>query len=318
MLFRSQYLFPSHDTLQQEVIELESNLTGINSQITSMPDINADLRLYLELEKNIVRLQRNVNDVERRVMSNKSLGIELSGKVEKIEELIQQFILNEGIIQENKLTQTKIDELESQKIEFTRQLKQIDKELIDLSGLVRVHEKTIEDCVQSIKKLKELETQFEAYNYYLKAVNRNGVPYELISLTIPKIQGEVNSILSQIVDFEVLFETDGKSINTYIVYDDENFWPLELTSGMEKFISSLAIRVGLINVSSLPRPNFIAIDEGWGSLDSENLNSLHMFFEYMKTQFEFMLTISHIDALRDIMDPLIEIKKESGFSKVNF
>ena len=47
---------------------------------------------------------------------------------------------------------------------------------------------------------------------------------------------------------------------------------LELTSGMEKFISSLAIRVALINVSNLPRPNFLAIDEGFGTLDSENLN----------------------------------------------
>jgi DNA repair exonuclease SbcCD ATPase subunit len=87
---------------------------------------------------------------------------------------------------------------------------------------------------------------------------------------------------------------------------------------MEKFISSLAIRTALVNVSSLPRPNFMAIDEGFGVLDSENLNSLHMFFDYMKTQFDFLLTISHIDALRDIMDSIIEIKKENGFSNVRF
>ena len=166
--------------------------------------------------------------------------------------------------------------------------------------------------------MKELETQFKAYDFYLKAVNRNGVPYNLISEALPKVQAEVNSILSQIVEFEILFETDGKSINTYIVYDDENFWPLEMTSGMEKFISSLAIRTALVNVSSLPRPNFIAIDEGWGTLDSDNLNSLYMLFDYMKTQFDFMLTISHIDALRDIVDKVIEIKKENGFSNIRF
>jgi DNA repair exonuclease SbcCD ATPase subunit len=85
---------------------------------------------------------------------------------------------------------------------------------------------------------------------------------------------------------------------------------------MEKFISSLAIRTALVNVSSLPRPNFIAIDEGFGVLDSDNLNSLQMFFEYMRSQFDFILTISHLEALRDIMDFLIEIKKEAGFSNV--
>ena len=43
------------------------------------------------------------------------------------------------------------------------------------------------------------------------------------------------------------------------------YGPLELSSGMERFISSLAIRVGLMNVSNLPRTNFLAIDEGWGN-----------------------------------------------------
>jgi len=80
----------------------------------------------------------------------------------------------------------------------------------------------------------------------------------------------------------------------------------------------LAIRTALINISSLPRPNFIGIDEGWGTLDSDNLNSISMFFDYMKTQFDFLLTISHIDALRDIVDNVIDIHKENGFSSVRF
>ena len=42
---------------------------------------------------------------------------------------------------------------------------------------------------------------------------------------------------------------------------------IELSSGMERFISSLAIRIGLMNVSNLPQGNFLAIDEGWGTMD---------------------------------------------------
>ena len=34
---------------------------------------------------------------------------------------------------------------------------------------------------------------------------------------------------------------------------------LELSSGMERFISSLAIRVGLINVSNLPHQTFLLL-----------------------------------------------------------
>ncbi len=151
----------------------------------------------------------------------------------------------------------------------------------------------------------------------MKAVNRNGVPYQLISEALPRIQNETNNILDQIVDFQVLFDTDGKSINTYIVYDDDRFWPLELSSGMEKFISSLAIRNALVQVSSLPRPNFIAIDEGLGVMDPNVLTNFSLFLEYLKTQFDFVILISHIDIVKDIVDNQIEIKKENGYSKID-
>ena len=141
------------------------------------------------------------------------------------------------------------------------------------------------------------------------------------SIIIPSISNgtcEINNILNQIVDFTIVLHTDGKNINGYIVYDDDNYWPLELTSGMEKFISSLAIRTSLINVSNLPRPNFLAIDEGFGVLDSDNLNSMFMLFDYLKSQFGFLMCISHIDAMRDIVDKLIEIKKVNGYSEIDF
>jgi len=137
-----------------------------------------------------------------------------------------------------------------------------------------------------------------------------------VSNILPYIQEEVNTILSQIVDFNIEFDVDGKNINTQISYGDDKKWPLELTSGMEKFISSLAIRVGLINVSNLPRPNFLAIDEGFGNLDTNNLNSIFMLFDYLKTEFEYIMVISHIDLMRDITDNLLEISKRQGLSKV--
>ena len=87
---------------------------------------------------------------------------------------------------------------------------------------------------------------------------------------------------------------------------------------MEKFISSLAIRSALVSVSNLPKPNFLAIDEGLGNLDSENLNSMFMLFDYLKTQFNFLLIISHLEAVRDVVDNLIDIKKVNNYSKIQY
>jgi DNA repair exonuclease SbcCD ATPase subunit len=176
----------------------------------------------------------------------------------------------------------------------------------------------MEHVHQSLQKLNAMELRFDGYEYYLKCVKRDGIPYNLISEILPKLEVEINNILSPIVDFQILLNTDGKNINSFIAYSDTEYWPLELTSGMEKFISSLAIRTALINVSNLPRPNFIAIDEGFGSLDTDNFNSLYLLFDYLKTQFDFIITISHIDKTRDMVDQIIDINKIKGFSKVSY
>ena len=197
-------------------------------------------------------------------------------------------------------------------------IKEVTDELMNVNSEIKLAEKTIEMVNQSINKLREMETKFDGYEYYLKCVKRDGIPYNLISDVLPKLEIEINNILQPIVDFEILLNTDGKNINSYIAYGDTEFWPLELTSGMEKFISSIAIRTALINVSNLPRPNFIAIDEGFGSLDTDNFNSLYLLFDYLKTQFDFIITISHIDKTRDMVDQIIDINKVRGFSKVSY
>ena len=221
-------------------------------------------------------------------------------------------------IEFNKKKNLEIQEVRDEISTVNIELSDLDYKLLNLSGKLKMAEKSREDANSGIDRLKTLEQQYQAYEYYQKAVNRDGVPYHLISKALPQIESEINNILNQIVDFTMVMDTDGKNINAYIVYDDDNYWPLELTSGMEKFISSLAIRTSLINVSNLPRPNFLAIDEGFGVLDSDNLNSMYMLFDYLKSQFGFIMCISHIDAMRDIVDKLVEIKKVNGYSEIAY
>jgi len=148
------------------------------------------------------------------------------------------------------------------------------------------------------------------------SVTRDGIPFELISKAVPVLEKEVNHILTQIVEFSINIQTDGKNVITNLVYNDKK-WPLELSSGLEKFLTSLVLRVALINISNLPRPNFIAIDEGFGCADADNLSSMSALFSILKNSFDFMLIISHLDSMKDMVDSHIEIKKENGFSKID-
>ena len=174
------------------------------------------------------------------------------------------------------------------------------------------------EIIKNIATLKTLEKQYKAVDYYLKAVNRDGVPYHLIDQILPKLQDEVNAILTEISNFNVILETDGKNINGHIVYDDERFWPLELSSGMERFVSSLALRTALIKVTTLPKPDFLVIDEGFGVLSSNNLESMETLFNKLRDMFGFTIIVSHIDSMKDMVDSQIEIVKPQNRSKVSY
>ncbi len=230
---------------------------------------------------------------------------------------IEKYNENVAIISENQKIEESISQFEIQKKDIEKKVSTFNKELLDITGKIGSVESFIDSIKEKMSEVKNLETKNQLYTYYLDAVKRDGVPYELISKAMPVIESEVNNILGQIVDFGISMEVDGKSINAKIVYEDQE-WPLELCSGMEKFVSGLAIRVALINICNLPRPNFLVIDEGFGTLDSDNLSSLFLLMQYLKTQFDFIWIISHLDQMRDVVDGLIEIKKENGFSKINF
>ena len=231
---------------------------------------------------------------------------------------IQKYHNHEKDILFNSQIESEVENLQNQSDNLDYQLDTVSNKVKKLYADIKVLKTNEENINNNIKKVAKLEGDHQAYQYLLEAIRRDGVPYDLISKSLPTVEGAVNDILSQIVDFSIIFNMDGKVIDTHIVYDDDRVWPLELSSGMERFISSLAIRVGLINVSNLPRSNFLAIDEGWGTMDSENINSVYSLFQYLKTQFQFTMIVSHIDSMRDAVDTLLEVKKTSSHSNIIF
>jgi DNA repair exonuclease SbcCD ATPase subunit len=89
------------------------------------------------------------------------------------------------------------------------------------------------------------------------------------------------------------------------------------SSGFERFISSLAIRLALLDISNLPKINFMAIDEGWSCFDTTNLNNVGQILDYLKTKFDYILTISHLTEIKQYCDTIISLRKdEKGFSKI--
>ena len=303
---------------KDEVKEYLTKLDYVNDRLKHSSHVR---QRKLDLDDNINKLTKTKslkNEIDSKKVLLKEKRKNILHQISSVEEKVIKYYEQEKDIIYNQQIESEIEKIQFELDDITNQYDMLNDNINNVFGEIKVVDTKRKTILDNIKKVGELEDKYEAYQYYLDAVKRDGVPYELITKALPTIEGEVNNILAQLVDFQMLFEMDGKNINNYIVYDDDNVWPLELSSGMERFISSLAIRVGLINVSNLPRSNFLAIDEGWGTMDSDNINSVYSLFQYLKSQFQFALIVSHIDSMRDAVDTLLEIKKENKFSNIIF
>jgi len=198
-----------------------------------------------------------------------------------------------------------------------KELKNNDQNRIDKIRKIEGIRLSIEQAEKSKKKFDTLNTQLKVKDLFIQATSKRGIPVQIINSLLPKINQEISKILKGVVPFTVILEADLESnaMDVFIDYGDSKRI-IELGSGMEKMISSLAIRVALINVSSLPKSSMLIIDEGFGSLDETNLAACGRLLQSLKQSFKNILVISHIDQIKDIVDNTIDITKEGIDSHV--
>ena len=285
---------------------------------TKLKEISFTEVLYKSVKKeynNINTAKLHKSEAEKNIEYYKSNIKDFEYKLNEINENIEEYHKNEVLIKENLQYKEEEKNIKNKIKDCNNSIKSLNDNIITVSSNISRYESNIETIDKQISDFKSLEVKSIVYNYYTMAIDRNGVPYNIIQNELPNIENEINTILHQIVDFSVKLETDGKNIITLINYND-NRWSLEMCGGMEKFISSLAIRIALIKISNLPRPNILCIDEGFGCVDLEHLDLMGNLFSYLKNQFDFIWVVSHIDQLKDIVDLQLEIEKEGNFSKI--
>jgi DNA repair exonuclease SbcCD ATPase subunit len=88
-------------------------------------------------------------------------------------------------------------------------------------------------------------------------------------------------------------------------------------SGAEKTLASTAIRLALLNVTTLPKGDIFIMDEPGTALDAENLDGFVRILELIKGYFKTVILISHLDNLKDCVDMQIVIDRKDGFAYVN-
>lgn len=321
---RNKFVVDAQDA-ERRIPELQGKLAIIESTTESLDELRSKFEYYAKRVSAFDSLQYEYNKLldtiatrsrERdRIISDINNARDLD---ERLTSDIDLYYAQRDMIDSSRDVAQQIKVVETQRtlIEMDVAGNKSARDLI-VGNMVRF-EYQLEELVKSQSDLITYYDEYRIYEIYQNAVNRDGIPYMILGSVLPVIESEVNNVLATIVDFRFkLTIGDNDSIDAFIQYDDVS-WPVEMVSGMERFVLSLAIRSSLIRLSILPKPNFMAIDEGFGVLDMDKIQSLQVLFNHLRDEFGFVLCISHIMSMRDMVDSLVFIDKIDGFSKVRY
>jgi exonuclease SbcC len=178
-----------------------------------------------------------------------------------------------------------------------------------------------EGLAQTVSRYKALE----------RAFGKDGVPAMLIEQALPQIEGKANEILERLSggDMNVSFHTqreykdrnrdDLRETLDIQISDSAGSRDYELYSGGEAFRINFAIRLALSEVLAQragARLQTLVIDEGFGSQDEAGRQRLVEAINMVKQDFEKILVVTHIEALKDAFPTRIEVEKTGQGSSV--
>lgn len=300
------------DSLEKEI---ENAKTNLSSQEAKVVKLKKDL---IEIKDLVSELKNNISLIHKNKDTRLEI-IKITDKINKLNELKDKYYTLEKDIMYNKEVETKERQIKQQQSKIEREVDYTKSNIIKLEVSIENKHKRIKDLELEEKEYIKGVEQLRLYELYNKIMSKDGIQYHVIQKTIPILENKVNQILSLMTNFTVMFVMDGKDIDIFIQNqntEEDKYWSIDLCSGLQKFILSLAMRTAISRIGNLPKSEFIAIDEGFGNIDQENLASIGNVFSHLKTIYKYILIISHINTIKNQIDSYIQINKDI-YSSVN-
>lgn len=290
------------ENLTQQLKDANDSISLIKSK-----SIEEKLKKYEAVLREEIGLDAasKASSIEKNSYASKS--IDALKKIKEIEEKIVEMKLN--LIDEDNAAI--IESIESELKETTGSLRQAESNLLNTERAIGSEISNLAKHKNDKEKYSEHVKDWKIFEALIQAYGKNGLPQVVLAQQLPRINQEIASILQGICGFTVVLVSDGNNLDVNLDYGDSQR-PVELGSGMEKMMASLALRVALINVSSLPKSDMFIIDEGFGALDDVNVEACNRLLVSLKRFFKTIIVISHVDAIKDAVDNIIEISKQGA------
>lgn len=236
--------------------------------------------------------------------------------IEKIN-ILDNYNKNSEAIDKNNKLDIEIRNVE-QHIKVKRQEKDNNNwQLNSNEATIKNDEKEIKEREKIIQQLNEEEINVKNWKIYLQLVGKDGISKMVLRDVLPVVNAKINMLLSDVCDFDVVVEINEKNDINFCMIKDNVKSDLSSGSGFEKTASSMALRAVLGSLSTMPKPNFVVLDEVYGRVAKENLENIHKLINKVCEDYDFVITVSHLDTVKDWADTTITVLKEDNISKLS-
>ncbi len=170
-------------------------------------------------------------------------------------------------------------------------------------------------------KQKQAEKDSSIYGHLIRIFGKDGMQAYLIENAIPEIEDEANAILSRLTDNRTHITIESvkdlqkggtKETLDIKISDELGTRSYELYSGGEAFRVDFAIRIALSKLLAKragTKLKTLVIDEGFGTQDAHGLDQLVEAIKTISVDFEKIVVITHLEALKEAFPVRIEVVK---------
>lgn len=298
---------------RKEIIKKYEELNILKKEYNKAKDLNKKIiEEKMNIKEEINKRRETKQELINYLRNEEYTYSKQEEELEKYNKQKDIIILNDEIEIEIRKMEESIEEKEKEKMEY-------DDEIIEYKSNIKTIKKIMNKMENERREYHKNMNKMNILKLYRNITNREGIPLYMFGKIKQKLEDNINACLSHMQAYKIILEDDKKDIKISIKYNENDaVIPIKNGSGFEKFVGNIAIRMGISNVINIAKPKFFVIDEGWSCLDAENRERIRETLEYLKSKFEYVLMISHMEELKEEMDGQMEIVRENGYSYIEY
>ena len=291
------------EVLQNDILSLEAENKIAIEKLTSLNLTKVSID-----RKNQLELNRDKTDVE--LGSLRNVYTQINTKITNYTKNKEAIDNNKAIDIEVSNVKTKIKVAETTRENINEKSNNIKVEIATMA-------KSIETKEGYVKKIQSEEVVERIFKIYIEMVGKKGISKMVLRSVLPIINSELVRLMDDICDFTIELNINDKNDVEYVLVRDGVVKSLKSGSGLEKTISSIALRAVLGKMAYLPMPNFITFDEVLGKVANDNIEKMQSIFEKIKELYDMVFLITHNEIVKDWADKIITVKKTNNISELN-